>query len=70
MAFDRDTRTQDQVLQPLTRQELDQRIQHVAGQIASVKELDPVDGSEHPHEPRWITAEELVRKMEPFMVYN
>jgi hypothetical protein len=63
MATDQKNRIEEMILRPLTRQELDQRIQHLAGEIAS-------PGGEESLEPRWITSEELVRRMKRFIVHN
>ena len=67
---DRQTLASEETVQVLTHQEIDRRIGDVAARIvaAPVDEASgPADG---PLEPRWITAAELVRRMEPFMVLN
>jgi len=63
MATDHKNRIEEMILKPLTRQELDHRIQHLAGEIASPRGEDSL-------EPRWITAEELVQRMKRFIVHN
>ncbi len=72
MAIDRDNRIRTTSLKPLTRDELDQHIQHVASEVAcdAVVDLAAEAASEETLRPRWIRAADLVRRMRPYMVYN
>ncbi len=72
MPTDHDNQLEEKALRPLTRQELDQRIQTVAGAIASPASFDHQSeiSAEQAWEPRWISAAELVRRMQPYVVYN
>jgi hypothetical protein len=67
MAVDRSGETAQQVLRPLTREEIMERLQNVASHVASEhEEHAPVE----PSEPRWIRPADLVRRMRPYIVYN
>ena len=72
MASDRDNRIQTAALKPLTRDDIDQHIQHVASEVAcdAVANLAAEAASEETLKPRWIRAADLVRRMRPYMVYN
>jgi hypothetical protein len=72
MAIDRDNRTGTASLKLLTRDDLDQHIQHVASQVAcaATVNLTAEAASEETLKPRWIRAADLVRRMRPYMVYN
>ena len=72
MATDRDNRIQTASLKPLTRDDLDQHMQHVASEVAcdAVVDLAAEAASEEPLKPRWIRAADLVRRMRPYIVYN
>jgi len=72
MAIDRDNRIGTASLKPLTRDDLDQHIQHVASEVACDAAVDLVAeaASEETLKPRWIRAADLVRRMRPYMVYN
>jgi len=72
MAIDRDDRIRTASLKPLTRDDLDQHIQHVASHVASAATIDLVAeaSSEETLKPRWIRAADLVRRMRPYIVYN
>lgn len=56
-------------LEPLTKAEIDRRMQWVASIVATTEGLEPVEGA-RPGVPQWIEASELVRRMRPFMVNN
>jgi hypothetical protein len=62
---------QRQTFQPLTQREIDERIQHVASEVAAVGSL-AVDRAADTRAslPRWITPGELVERMQRFLVYN
>jgi len=49
-------------VQKLTKQEIDRRIEQLAGQLAA--------GSSSSRNPRWIAPAELVRRLRPFVVHN
>ncbi len=61
-----------EVMRPLTKHEIDRRIGHLLTEVAGLDKPD--DGEESPESislrPRWISSEELVRRMRPFLVYN
>ena len=66
MAADRRAPNNLEELQRLTKREIDRQITHV---IATVAGADAVHANES-LEPRWISAADLVRRMQPFMVHN
>jgi len=72
MAIDRDDRSRTASLKPLTRDDLDHQIQHVASEVAcdAAVDLAAEAASEETLKPRWIRAADLVRRMRPYMVYN
>jgi len=72
MASDRDNSVRTASLKPLTRNDLDQHIQHVASEVAcdAVADLAAEAASDETLKPRWIRAADLVRRMRPYMVYN
>jgi hypothetical protein len=72
MAFDRDNQIQTVPLKPLTRDDLDQRIQHVASEVASDAVVNRAveAASDETLKPRWIRPADLVRRMRPYIVYN
>jgi len=51
---------------PLTQLEIDQRIQHLADDVIGVDS----DSSGGGGGPRWISAADLVRRIEPFVCHN
>lgn len=54
-------------IRPLSVTEIDKRIDGLISEVLSpLSALDEADG----HEPRWISAGELVRRMRPFLVLN
>ena len=54
-------------MEPLTKQEIDRRIDDLVAEIAAGG-TDPLDGE--PSRPRWIAPAELVRRLQPFIVHN
>ena len=72
MAFDRDNQIQTVSLKPLTRDDLDQRIQRVASEVASDAVVNRAveAASDETLKPRWIRPADLVRRMRPYIVYN
>jgi len=72
MAFDRDNQIQTASLKPLTRDDLDRQIQHVASEVASnaVVNRAAEAASDETLKPRWIRPADLVRRMRPYIVYN
>ena len=72
MAFDRDNQIQTVSLKPLTRDDLDQQIQHVASEVAgdAVANRAAEAASDETLKPRWIRPADLVRRMRPYIVYN
>ena len=72
MAIDRDNHIQTVSLKPLTRDDLDRHIQHVASEVAchAIVDLAAEAASEETLKPRWIRAADLVRRMRPYIVYN
>jgi hypothetical protein len=57
----------ENVVRPLRKVEIDRRIETLVSDIAAP--IAARDGREELR-PRWISAEELVRRMRPFLVYN
>lgn len=59
-------------LRPLDSSELDQRIHRLIADVA--QEIEPPDdpsiSSSSAVQPRWIEPAELVRRMQPYLVYN
>jgi len=56
-------------LRPLTKDEIDRRIDGLIQTVASAADEDEASsGTEL--QPRWISAAELVRRMRPFVVLN
>ena len=56
-------------LRPLTREEIDRRIETASRALAdspAARHTEPGEGMQ----PRWITAAELVRRLRPFIVLN
>jgi hypothetical protein len=72
MAIDRDDRIRTVGLKPLTRNDLNQRIQRVASQVACDSKVDVRAEAESDEslKPRWIRPADLVRRMRPYIVYN
>jgi len=72
MASDRDSSAPTASLKPLTRDDLDQHIQHVASTVAcdAVVDLAAEAASDETLKPRWIRPADLVRRMRPYIVYN
>lgn len=62
---------QRQTFQPLSQREIDERIQHLASEVAAVGSpaADRAPGASASL-PRWITPRELVERMQRFLVYN
>ncbi len=57
------------IFRPLTKDEIDQRIDGLIQTVTTVADDErPDTGAEL--RPRWITAAELVRRMQPFVVLN
>ena len=57
------------LLRPLTRDEIDRRIDGVIKTVAIVSEGEETEAATDLR-PRWISAAELVRRMRPFVVLN
>ena len=72
MARDQQDRAQGEAMRPLTKQEIDRRIEYVVAEVAAFGEAEPEPskGCNDSLEPRWITPGELVRRMRRFTVYN
>jgi len=54
-------------VRPLRQREIDRRIEMLVSDIAA-----PADGEDGEQDlrPKWISAGELVRRMQPFVVHN
>ena len=65
-----DQPTDEMALRVLTREELNERIQHLAGLIAAGGDHLVAAGTAESLEPRWIAPAELVRLVQPFLIYN
>lgn len=62
--------TSREILRPLTKQEIDRKVEAVVAEVTVVDpEIDDATGADA-LKPRWITAAELVRRMRRFIVYN
>ena len=59
-----DTRERPESPRPLSKHEIDRRIQ---GAVSSVFEGEDIDGD---LAPRWISAADLVRRVRPFLSKN
>lgn len=73
MPTDHGSGTDELALRALTCEELDERIQGLAGMIAATADGEVISAGAPPDgglDPRWITAAELVRLVRPFIVYN
>jgi len=72
MAVDHGQRREDVAARPLTRRELDVRMQEVIEEVTAVKENEPAGARQAAAErrPRWIEPAELVRRLEPFIALN
>lgn len=58
-----------EMLRPLTKQEIDRKVEAVVAEVTLIDpEIDDTEGDAL--RPRWITAAELVRRMRRFIVYN
>ncbi len=66
MAADRRAPSNLEELQRLTKREIDRQITHVIATVAG----DDAAQANDSLEPRWISAADLVRRMQPFMVHN
>jgi len=70
MAVDRDTGARRAPFEPLSKQEIDRRIERLLAEIAS-SEREPDDLAEDGRlAPRWIEPAELVRRVWPFLSRN
>ncbi len=59
-----------EILRPLTKQEIDRKVEAVVAEVTLINpEIDNPEGSDTLR-PRWISAGELVRRMRRFIVYN
>jgi len=58
-------------IRPLTKQEIDRRIDDVAAQLSGIEPLRRERASaEDALRPQWIAPAELVRRLKPFIVLN
>ena len=57
------------MLRPLTRDEIDRRIDGVIQTVATAPDGEGTEAATDLR-PRWISAAELVRRMRPFVVLN
>ena len=62
MASERESGTECKRVQILTKQEIDRRIDRLTSQLSAERSDSP--------NPRWIAPAELVRQLQPFVVYN
>jgi hypothetical protein len=72
MAQDSRDRLCDTGFRPLTKQEIDVRLQDLAGEIAGpclCGQADPLGDADGMH-PRWIDPAELVRRLSRFISNN
>lgn len=56
-----------ETFRPLTKHEIDHRIESLVAEVASGSERASNTNAFH---PRWISAEELIRRMRPFVHHN
>lgn len=63
---------QPATMKPLTKEEIDRRIGELVAEVAAGAELEEADRFTDPDflSPRWIEPAELVRRLQPFLVYN
>ncbi len=61
-------RVTEETIRPLTKQEIDRRIELVVSEVAALRNEKREEGDLFG--PRWISAAELVRRMRPFIVLN
>ncbi len=59
-----------QAIRPLTQQEIDRRIGSLLAEVADAGPQDGKPGADDAPWPRWISAAELVSRMQRFLVYN
>jgi hypothetical protein len=57
-------------LRRLTKQEIDRRIGVLVAELVDGSEADGTSDAGGSLHPRWIAAGELVRRLQPFLVYN
>jgi hypothetical protein len=60
--------TSDQRVRPLTKHEIDHRIEQLVSEIAAACEETGPSGDRF--RPRWLSPRELVRRMRPFLAQN
>ena len=65
-ALKREGKSMPTTLHPLSRHEIERRINRLAAELARSY---PADGGPA-NAPRWITASELIARVRPFLVYN
>lgn len=56
-------------LRPLTKHEIDRKIEGLVADVAALVEDDGTAEGD-PFRPRWISTSELVVRMRPFLVWN
>ncbi|MHC4822084.1 MAG: hypothetical protein ACYTDX_10245 [Planctomycetota bacterium] len=57
-------------MRPLTKQEIDRRIAHLVDEVAEATLPSSEGNGDTATRPRWIAADDLVRRLQRFMVYN
>ncbi len=59
-----------EMLRPLTKEEIDRKVEAVVAEVTLIDSEIDDPASSDALRPRWITAGELVRRMQRFIVYN
>ena len=72
MALNGEDRVDCETMRRLTKHEIDRRIGCLVAELVAANESDEGEALLEPGSlrPRWISPEELVRRMRPFLVYN
>jgi hypothetical protein len=72
MAVGGQTRTGRHTLRPLSKQEIDRRIEGVLSEVAAPhkRDADPEHPEENELRPVWVSTAEFIRRMRAFLVSN
>ena len=70
MAVFRPNAQGSELLRPLTKQEIDRKVEAVVAEVTFIDSESDDPKVSNALKPRWITAAELVRRMRRFIVYD